>query len=165
MIDDAIREKRHRDLADDAEAGFDTTAKEDALLRQSRPEVDVTSRQPGNKSGRRGSAFYGDDGNNVDFSQRHAPSLAPEMSDEEKQAEEEEFAGLPAWAALHPTKHGLLDPEKRTRFWEYQRKKENGELEPKKTQAPEDEPMLSKAADDKFWNDPKEQQKFTRKKL
>lgn len=152
MIDKATLEKRRRDLADDAEAGVDTTAKEDALLRQGRPEADVTSRQPGNNSGRRGSAFYGDDGENVDFSQRHAPGLAPEMSDEEKQAEEEEFASFPAWAALHPSRFGLLDPAKLTRFWEYQRKKDNGELAPKKPQAPEEEPMLSKAADDKFWN-------------
>jgi hypothetical protein len=106
-------------------------------------------------------AFYGDSG--TVFNGPAREQIEADQIDPEK--EQEEFAGLPAWAALHPTKHGLLDPEKRTRFWEYQRKKENGELEPKKTQAPEDEPMLSKAADDKFWNDPKEQQKFTRKKL
>ena len=45
MIDKATLEKRRRDLADDAEAGFDTTAKEDALLRQGRPEEDEYTEQ------------------------------------------------------------------------------------------------------------------------
>ena len=103
-------------------------------------------------------SFYGDDGNNVDFSQRHSASIDPD--------EEEEFSKLPDWAAILPAKYGLEDMAKRNRFHEYQVKKITGQLDAPKQKAeePEEEPSLTREADDKFWGNPKEQQRIYRER-
>jgi len=151
VLDDDIRSKRMKDNVRDAQAGFDTSSEEDARLRQESPSG------PNSKGS---GAFYGDIG--TTFSGPAREDMQKQDGDPEK--EYEEFSNLPKWAALHATKYGLQDLGKRTRFAEYLSKKETGELEPKKPQEPKEEPMLSRAADDKFWNSD-EPKKFTTKKL
>ena len=102
---------------------------------------------------KRGSAFFGDIGTTFSGPAREDIQKQDNSSHgDPDEREYEEFSNLPAWAALHPTEYGLQDPGKRTRFWEYQRKKESGELQPKEPQPPKEEPVLSRAADDRLWN-------------
>src|SRR5579864_4863548 len=106
MIDDSTREKRQKDLARDAKAGFDTSSEEDARLRQE---------SPNDPNSKRSSAFYGDIGTTLSGPAREDM----QKQDDDPEKEYEEFSNLPKWAAMHPQKYGLLEPEKRTRFWEY----------------------------------------------
>ncbi len=77
---------------------------------------------PLDNKGARRSAFWGDDGNNVDIAQRHAPSPSDEV-DAEK--EREEFDSYPDWKAY------ALSGAKQQRFFEYLRKKADGSLKAK----------------------------------
>ena len=132
---------------DNGARSFDDSVKDGTNVRN-------VGRSTAQLNSKRGSAFYGDIGTTFSGPARE-DIQKQELQDNNDQGEKEyaEFSNLPAWAALHPTQYGLQDIGKRTRFSEYQRKKETGELQPKEeSQAPKDEPVLSRAADDKFWN-------------
>jgi hypothetical protein len=88
--------------------------------------------------------FYGDGGPGLYGSQE------PEVDTEK---EEEAFAQTPEWMAW------AMTPGRRSRFLEYLRTKESS------SQEPQEPPILSKAADDKFFGNIDEMRKFTRKKL
>lgn len=124
MIDDATLKKRRRDLADDAEAAFDTTAEEDARLRQTHL-YGGTSADPSHGDP--------DTENDAYLEQAERITRSLEKSDGFK------YSGQ------------FRDPEKRREFVEQlaeELRGENGQPKPTRPQEPKEERWSS----DKFWN-------------
>lgn len=127
--------------------------------------------------------------NNVDYSQRTAPELSDDANDEEDDARTELLPKPSEWAmewARAATKGiardfpWLRDPEESERFAEGMARRleasqdEQGRLRGRNVkpqavepqQEPADEPILTRAADDKFWEDARRNpKKYSNQKL
>ena len=100
---------------------------------------------------------------NVDYSQRYADS-----EDDAYLEQAERITRALERSDAFKYSGQFTDPEKRREFVEGLADTlsgGNGNRKPTQPQEPKEEAFLTRAADDKFWNNPEEQKKYTTKKL